>query len=89
MNNEDRDFLHTLSKKLEKTIDSYFEKTGEDRSFYRFDIKCHLLWTDFKVKRIISLIDDRDACSFCGQPTHYSVDDVYMCAECYAKQEKV
>jgi len=91
MDNEDRDLLHKLTKKLDKTIDDYLHKHGIDRAFFRFDIDCHLLYGDFSLKETLQLLHEGvgefAGCAFCGKPTLFNHKELNMCAKCYADQK--
>ena len=89
MNNEEREVLNKLAEKLEKTIDTYFDKQGLDRSFFRFTVQCHTAWSNFRYKETVNIIDEgrteMSGCDFCGEPTCYDKDGLYLCADCYGK----
>lgn len=59
MDNDERDFLHELTKKIEAVIDEHIADECIERGLYNFDLKCHMInWGDNTFKETAVLMNE-------------------------------
>lgn len=86
MNEDEKEFLQKLGKKIDKLIDREFDKIGWDRAYFDFKILVRVHGMDFvSISDEIVLLDYRKTfCEFCGKPTLYYDHETgfFLCPKC-------
>jgi len=89
---EEVNFLQRVKEEVDNLIDKLCNKYNYDRAYFRFKLVCSLFGEDFRKTDEVELFNDDKPryCEFCGKETYfyYSDQDMFLCAECYAKLNK-
>ena len=86
---EEKEFLESISKKVEKVIEKEAARYNYDLAYFGFKLTCSKKGEHFEKVEEKVLLDtsEKAYCAFCGKETYYydSEKDMHLCPECFAK----